>query len=157
MKQAIAADQDQSFEATDESFEYKNHIDSTGKCFTKITGQVYARRNQPSSFNLEYVKSFETGGAGELLMDPSGKFARRNNVSQVETFAHDDGDNPIGVQAGIRTANRNLIASSTQFQPTPTNANSCASIGEQNSHRAMFNSLFKTELTKTMLEQYCNP
>jgi hypothetical protein len=146
MKQAIAADQDQSFEATDESFEYKNHIDSTGKCFTKITGQVYALGNQPSSFNLEYVKSFETSGADELFMAPSGKFARRNNVSKVETFTHDDGDNPIGFQAEIRTAN--LIAPTTQFQPTQANANSYASTGEQNSHEAMFKSLFKAEWTK---------
>jgi hypothetical protein len=79
-------------------------------------------------------------------MVPSGKFARRNNVSKVETFTHDDGDNPIDFQAEIRTAN--LIAPSTQFQPTQANANSYASTGEQNSHKAMFNSLFKAEWTK---------
>jgi hypothetical protein len=79
-------------------------------------------------------------------MAPSGKFARRNNVSKVETFTHDDGDNPMGFQAEIRT--ENLIASSTQFQPTQANANSYASTGEQISHKAMLNSLFKAEWTK---------
>ena len=144
VKQAIAEqDQDQSFEATDESFEYKNHIHSTGNHFIQIAGQIYSRRNQQTVMRPKLLKSLQSDVVNDPLMVPA-KVVRRRTVSKDKSLMNDD--NLVGHQAGMGTAK--FMKSKTHVQNNQAHAYSSAGVPGETSHRAIFDSLFRAEMTQ---------
>jgi hypothetical protein len=106
----------------------------------KITGQVYARKTQQTTVIPELSKLVESKEVDEIAMFPSSKLTvDQQQKSQVQGLT--SYDNPIGLKVGKRTP----IA---QFQNIQANSNSIASMSEETSHRARFNSLFRTEIVK---------
>jgi hypothetical protein len=137
-EQAIAdQDKNQSFEATDESFEYKNHLDTTGKRFLKVTGQVYARKNQQSAFDPDGLKFFDSMGDDRYLVPSlSSTSVLSKTVSYSETNNRDE------------DLTKKAMLPATIFQPQTTkmNLNSLnASKNENSLHREKFDSLFHSE------------
>jgi hypothetical protein len=105
----------------------------------KITGQVYARKTQQTSAIPELSKLIEPKEVDEIAMFPSSKLVDQQQKTQVQGLtSHDD---PIGLKLGKRTP-------MAQFQNIRANSNSIASKSEETSHRARFDSLFRTEIIK---------
>jgi hypothetical protein len=69
---------------------------------------------------------------------------RQNIISKVKSLMNDD--NLVGHQAGKRTAK--FLESTTHFQYNQTHKYSSASVTGETSHREIFDSLFRAEMTK---------
>jgi len=102
----------------------------------KVTGLVYARQIQPSEFDAEQLKSFDSMGDVQDTV-PSANVALQKSISHSKQIKSDENSTKVEM----------LIASAIQPQQSKMKSLNAGMI-EDGLHRARFDSLFRSETIK---------
>jgi hypothetical protein len=129
-------------EVTDESFEYKNHMDTSSKRFSNITSKIYSRFHQKNSFDPEQI-TIDT----QFQLPKLKAKAKRIEMTREEPFNSIKNFKPGHSWSMIMDSESNL---SMDYQPLQKHQHNLKTYVKEfdGSHREKFDSMFEAEIIK---------